>query len=238
MIATFVAINVTVYAAMALQAVFHVFRQGFSGRGVVYALESPLSDSQNFGWELLLSAEKMAEHGQWWRAATASIVHLDAAHIAFNMLAIYFIGQAVEQRFGHRITAGMILAAAGGGALACLTLQPEATMGGASTVGYGLLAMLLGMKLAEREQMASAIVMVLIYFAWTIYTPGVSLWGHVGGFLGGGASYLAVRGLLGSTAVPVPDCDPAQAQVRRAETGALAIGAAALIAAGVVGVLN
>ena len=103
-------------------------------------------------------------------------------------------------------------------------------MGGASTVGYGLLAMLLGMKLAEREQMASAIVMVLIYFAWTIYTPGVSLWGHVGGFLGGGVSYFAVRGLLGPTAGP--------AQLRRAETGALIIGAAALIAAGAVGVIN
>lgn len=238
MIATFVAINVTVYAAMALQAVFHVFRQGFSGRGVVYALESPLSDSRNFGWELLLSAEKMAEHGQWWRAATASIVHLDAAHIAFNMLAIYFIGQAVEQRFGHRITAGMILASAGVGAFACLTLQPEATMGGASTVGYGLLAMLLGMKIAEREQMASAIVMVLIYFAWTIYTPGVSLWGHVGGFLGGSTTYFVVRGLFGPTTGPVPDPISAPTQVRRAETGALIIGAAALIAAGAVGVIN
>src|SRR5699024_7187269 len=117
-------------------------------------------------------------------------------------------------------------------------LQPEATMGGASTVGYGLLAMLLGMKLAEREQMASAIVMVLIYFAWTIYTPGVSLWGHVGGVLGGSTTYLVVRGLLGPLTGPVQDPLYAPTQVRLAENGALIIGAAALIAAGAVGVVN
>lgn len=215
---------------MAAQAVFHVFQRGLSGQGVLYALESPLSDSDNLGWWFILSAEEMSQLNQWWRAATAAIVHLDAAHITFNMLAIYFIGQAVEQYFGHRITAAMILASAGGGALACLLFQPEATMGGASTVGYGLLAMLLGMKLTQREQIVSAIVMVVIYFAWTLYTPGVSIWGHVGGFLGGAAIYLAVRGLLGRT--------PGPEQLRRAETSSLIIGAATLVAAGAVGVLN
>lgn len=186
-ITSFIGVNALVFLVMIGQALFH-------GSGL-RSFDNPLIDRRNIGWDLLLSSGHMSEYGQWWRAVTSSFVHLDASHLIFNLLALLFIGQAVERTLGSAVTVWAMIGAIGWGSITCLIMQPNAMMGGASTVVYGLMAALVGIKLAAREQLVSVAVMVAIYFAWSMFTPGVSLWGHVGGFIGGSVGYLAAGGL-------------------------------------------
>ncbi len=43
---------------------------------------------------------KLVKEGQWWRFISAGFVHVGMAHLAFNMITLYFFGPAVEGVLG------------------------------------------------------------------------------------------------------------------------------------------
>ena len=235
-IGTFLAVCAAVFLAMSVHAVLSPAGLMTSSSAALNVASQPLLDRTNFGWKLLLDGGRMTAYGEWWRVITSSIVHLNASHLVFNLLAIFFIGQAIERNYGATITAGVVLASAGGGALACLWFQPGVMVGGASTVAFGLMAMLFGMKIRAREQTRSAVAMVIIYFGWTFIAPGVSLWGHVGGFAGGLVIFILVAGLLGWS--DRPGHAATQQKVRGAEVSAVVAGVLLIATAMWVGVAN
>ena len=50
---------------------------------------------------LLLRATDLAEPWNWYRFLTYGFVHGDIMHLLLNMMSLYFLGQAVEARYGR-----------------------------------------------------------------------------------------------------------------------------------------
>lgn len=141
--------------------------------------------SNNLGREMLFNAANVTLFGEWWRILTAAFVHLDPAHLGFNMLLIFLIGRDVERFYGPVVMLSLIVASAAGGALACMYFQPNVPVGGASTVGYGLFAMLISLSRIRQRDLRGPIILLLVNLGYSLMYSNVSLWGHIGGLAGG-----------------------------------------------------
>jgi membrane associated rhomboid family serine protease len=94
------------------------------------------------GWDLkpLLTDERTLPW-QPWRLITSALPHVDFLHLAFNLYWLWVFGTRVEGVFGHRATAGLMLAFAAGSSAAEYAAGHEGV--GLSGVGYGLFGLLL-----------------------------------------------------------------------------------------------
>lgn len=171
-------------AACCLVFVVTVFQSG----NIVSPLEgrSTLgSGSENLGLKMIFNAASVTLYGEWWRILTAALVHLSPVHLGFNMLLIFLIGREVERSYGAVVMLSLIVASAAGGALACMYFQPEVPVGGASTVGYGLFAMLIALSRVEQRDLRGPITLLLVNLGYSFVLTNVSVWGHIGGLAGG-----------------------------------------------------
>lgn len=131
--------------------------------------------------------------GQWWRLLTPVLLHGSVLHIAFNMMALHSLGPGLEGHYGHgRFLALYLLGAFGGNVLSFLFSEGASV--GASTAIFGLFAAeavflyvngsLFGPAARQAlRQMGQLLVINLLISL----TPGIDLWGHLGGLLAGGA---------------------------------------------------
>lgn len=140
---------------------------------------------ENLGLRMIFSAANVSIYGEWWRILTAALVHLSPVHLGFNTLLIFLIGREVERHFGAIVMLSLIVASAAGGALACMYFQPEVPVGGASTVGYGLFAMLIALSRVEHRDLRGPIALLLVNLGYSMLLSNVSVWGHIGGLVGG-----------------------------------------------------
>ncbi|WP_295643839.1 rhomboid family intramembrane serine protease [uncultured Corynebacterium sp.] len=136
-------------------------------------------------------------YGQWYRIFSATFVHLDAGHLLLNMLLIALIGREVERAYGWVVILALIIACSIGGALFIWWMQPLSAVGGASTFGYGLFAMLILLSTSRGQGLAGPAVLLGVNLLYSIMMTNVSLWGHIGGLAGGAlvALVLRVRGV-------------------------------------------
>jgi rhomboid protease GluP len=131
-----------------------------------------------------------------WRILTFSFLHLNTGHLTMNVAALYWLGGIVERRVG---AAGMVAVFAGGGLMSgiagMLLGSVLATTGiavGASGAVFGLLAAALVLAFrsdtADRERnrrLRLTLLVCVVAAAAVSVLPGVSLAGHMGGFVGG-----------------------------------------------------
>lgn len=132
-----------------------------------------------------------------WRLVTSGFLHLDIGHLAINMIMLLLIGREVERFTGPLLYAGIYVAGLLGSAAAVLWMNPLTPTAGASGALYALLAVLIGVTARRGGDLRAPVVLVAVNVAYSFMTPGISLWGHLGG--------LAV-GLL--MAGPVTSGDP------------------------------
>lgn len=132
-------------------------------------------------------------YGQWYRIFTATFVHLDVGHLLLNLLLISLIGREVERAYGWRVVLALIFACSIGGALFIWWMQPLTAVGGASTFGYGLFAMLILLSTARGQGLAGPAVLLGVNLVYSVMMTSVSLWGHIGGLAGGAVVALALR---------------------------------------------
>src|ERR1043165_6464591 len=68
--------------------------------------------------KLIFNSVAVSEREEWWRFITSGFVHGSVMHLAFNMLALYSFGAAVEQAyatvFGSSATVKFLLLYFGG----------------------------------------------------------------------------------------------------------------------------
>ncbi len=132
--------------------------------------------------------------GQWWRLVTYGFVHAGIAHIVINSIALFQVGDFVEYVYGTRRYAIIYLVAlVGGGFAAYLTTVGTGVWTvGASGAIMGLFGamVVLAYKLPplRRELLRSAVVPIILVFAYGVFMKNISNAAHVGGLIAGSAA--------------------------------------------------
>lgn len=143
----------------------------------------------DLGW---LVPAYVAQGGEVWRLLTSLFLHSGFVHIAFNMVALYFLGTLAESAFGHwRFFALYLLSGLSGG-LALLYFggfdQPAV---GASGAIFGLLGSVLGYSLRRgtfswQNPLIRQLLILLAINVWLgLSIDNISNTAHMGGLVGG-----------------------------------------------------
>ncbi|MEW6582642.1 MAG: rhomboid family intramembrane serine protease [Actinomycetota bacterium] len=141
-------------------------------------------------------AGPLVADGEWWRLVTSGFIHAGLGHIAFNMLALWWLGGALERYIGVWRLLAIYGAALLWGSAGAILLSPDNLTVGASGGVFGLMAALL---VIERQRgmalLGSSIgVVLLLNLGITFAIPGISIGGHLGGLVGGGLAALVLSG--------------------------------------------
>jgi rhomboid protease GluP len=148
-------------------------------------------------------------HGQPWRLVTSMFLHGSLLHIAFNMLALWQVGQLVERLFGSLRFAALYMIAGVCGSLASVMWNPHVNSVGASGAIFGILGGLLAFIRREnsgvpptivKELRASVLPFLLFNLSAGFLYPHTDNACHLGGLLGG-----FVFGHLLSRSLHVPE---------------------------------
>ncbi|MUV39636.1 Rhomboid protease [Lentibacillus sp. JNUCC-1] len=139
------------------------------------------------------------EDGEWWRIITSMFLHIGVFHLLMNMLAVYFLGTAVERIFGSwRFIVIYFLSGIGGG-LASFAFTANISAG-ASGALFGLFGALLYFGTVYKkiflQTMGQNIMLVLIInliFGFSV--SQIDMGAHLGGL---------VTGFLASAVVAIP----------------------------------
>jgi rhomboid protease GluP len=138
-----------------------------------------------------LKVNELIVQGQLWRLFTPMLLHGSILHLAFNMYALYAIGPGLERYYGRKRYLLLYILAGFAGNVASFVMTSQASLG-ASTAIFGLLGaegvflyqnrQIFGA--AARRSLVNVIVLAVINLAISL-SPGIDLWGHVGGLIGG-----------------------------------------------------
>jgi rhomboid protease GluP len=127
-------------------------------------------------------------YGEYWRFVTASFLHANLLHIAFNLWSLVSLAPLLEREFGWARFTLVYLGAGVAGWIACALWEQPAL--GASCSLFGLLGA--GWSLGKRHGGQWGEDARRMFRTWAIsgvlYSfaiPGVSIPGHVGGLIGG-----------------------------------------------------
>ena len=128
-------------------------------------------------------------YGQYWRLVTCMFLHADIIHLLCNMYALYVVGPRVEDFFGKKKFLLIYFLSGISGSLLSIGLNGNAFSVGASGAIFGLFGALLYFGYAYRGYVGAMVKSqilpaILINLAISVL-PGIDLWGHVGGLIGG-----------------------------------------------------
>jgi membrane associated rhomboid family serine protease len=142
--------------------------------------------------------------GDYWRIVTAGFAHQGLFHLAFNMLALYILGQMLEPAIG-RLRFGLVYAVSLlAGTFGAVLLQPTGATVGASGAVFGLMgaAVVLSRSRGIGLMESGLGFWIGINLLFTFTFSGISIGGHIGGLLGGGLAGLALFELGERVRVP------------------------------------
>lgn len=127
---------------------------------------------------------------EWYRLVTSGFVHFGFIHLAFNMFALYQLGQLIERAMPRVQYALLYFAALLGGSLGALLVEgtkPSLTAGASGAV-FGLLgAAAIGLHRRGVNIFSTGIGMALMLnLVLTFSISGISIGGHLGGLVAGG----------------------------------------------------
>ena len=160
---------------------------------VMYVLEGGLSGSPGIMRMVNLGAQVniLVLHGQWWRIVTAIFLHLNLLHILLNGYSLFVMGELVEPVFGWRRFIGLfLLGGVMGGLLALVAYPPYSLLVGASGAIFGLLGATGVIALEARGPVRGSLLrwlgsILVLNLAFDFMYPGIGVWDHVGGLVGG-----------------------------------------------------
>jgi membrane associated rhomboid family serine protease len=124
--------------------------------------------------------------GDWWRLVTSMFLHWSIIHIGTNMLALWFIGNPVEQYLGRVRFVLLYFVSGLAGAAGALLQAPGSPIAGASGAVFGILGAMLILEWNVTGSLAGqAMTGIVINLAISFGIPGISWGGHIGGLVGG-----------------------------------------------------
>ena len=180
---TLVAINIAVYLVTVFQGA-GVGRPGgdLYDKGAVF-IASPFRPGEGLYFD------------EWWRLGTAMFLHASLLHIAFNMLALYWLGTIVEEALGTARFLLVYVVAGLAGSTGAILFNPLTPTVGASGAIWGIMGALLVLEYMTTGSFAGqAMGLILINLVISISLPNISVGGHLGGLAGGiAATYVLLR---------------------------------------------
>jgi membrane associated rhomboid family serine protease len=141
----------------------------------------------------------LVARGEYWRLFTAIFLHIGFVHLAFNSYALYILGPQVESLFGRSRFLVLYLLSGLAGSVASYALS-NSTSAGASGAIFGLVGALVVYLVRHRDifgrrgqrSLINVIVVIIYNLALSVMVPGIDVYGHGGGLIGG----LIVGGVL------------------------------------------
>ena len=124
--------------------------------------------------------------GEYYRLLTGMFMHLGVLHLLMNMWALWVLGRALEAFLGPVRFLALYLVAGLGGDVAVYLFSPYAGSAGASTAIFGLFAALFLVLRRLGLNAAAVLPVIILNLLITIGVPGISIAGHLGGFVVGG----------------------------------------------------
>jgi len=142
--------------------------------------------------------------GDWWRILTAGFLHAGPLHLALNMYFLWFLGNLLEPAIGKLRFGVTYFVALVGGSLGALLVSPNAVTVGASGAVFGLMgAGILIMRSRGIDPMQSGLgVTLLLNLGISFVIPNISIGGHIGGLIAGGAVAYLMFDLAESRRLP------------------------------------
>lgn len=127
--------------------------------------------------------------GEWWRLLTPIVLHIGIAHLAFNTLALWSVGTAVERMYGSGRFLLIYLAAGITGSIASFVFSPYPSAGASGAI-FGCLGALLYIALSNRKMFlrtigTNIIVIIIINLGFGFAVSNIDNSGHIGGLIGG-----------------------------------------------------
>jgi rhomboid protease GluP len=144
-------------------------------------------------------------HGEPWRLFTSLFLHGSLLHLAFNMIALWQVGQLVERLFGSLRFSALYLVAGLCGGIASVVWNPHVNSVGASGAIFGIVGGLFAFMRRENSGIPPTVVndlrgTLLPFLAFNLAAgflyPHTDNAAHIGGLIGGWlAGHLLARSL-------------------------------------------
>lgn len=134
------------------------------------------------------------EDGEYWRLITATVLHGGAIHLAFNMFALWIIGQTVERVLGNAGFAATYVVSGLAGSIASVIATPDVVSVGASGAVFGILgAQLTGLlsprvglpKSMRGRVLRDGLFFIGINLLFGFSVPNIDNAAHMGGLIAG-----------------------------------------------------
>jgi membrane associated rhomboid family serine protease len=124
--------------------------------------------------------------GQVWRLVTSGFVHDGPIHLGLNMLGLYILGSMLEPALGRMRFGVVYFVSLLAGSFGALIFEPALGTVGASGAIFGLMgAAVVLFRNRGIPLMESGLGFWLLLNLAISFRPGISLGGHLGGFVGG-----------------------------------------------------
>jgi membrane associated rhomboid family serine protease len=160
---------------------------------VELALGGDISGRGNWIYEHGALFGPLVAAGDWWRLFTAAFLHYGPIHLAFNMLALWFFGSAVELVLGRSRYLLLYVVSGLAGSAGALIFSPNAVTVGASGAIFGILGAAFVLERQGTHVLGGgALGIIVINLVFTFAIPGISYGGHIGGLVGGALGMLAL----------------------------------------------
>ena len=132
----------------------------------------------------------LVRNGELYRLITYMFLHAGIVHIGLNMYSLYIVGPRVEDFFGKWKYALIYFISGICGGLLSIGVTPNVVSVGASGAIFGLFGALIYFGYNYRgyigAMIRSQVVPIVIYNLFMgLFIPGIDMWGHVGGLIGG-----------------------------------------------------
>ena len=158
---------------------------------VAFALDWAIP--KNFVFQNFAYAPFLTETEPWRMVSSAFLHSKNITHIAFNMYALWILGNALEPAFGRVRFLAVYLVSAFAGSVGVLLLSPiDTVVVGASGAVFGLFGALFVVQKKRGGDLRQIIVLLLINAAIGFIIPNIAWQAHLGGLIAGALCTAAI----------------------------------------------
>lgn len=138
---------------------------------------------------------------QLWRLITPIFIHIGWEHFLFNTMTAYFLGRLCEDLWGHYKYLVIYILSGVMGNIFAMCFNPNVLTAGASTSIFGLFSAIAIVGYFSSNPFLRQLgnnyrMLIVINLVFNLFTPSISIVGHLGGILGGVLCAIFVPTLL------------------------------------------